>query len=80
MKRLLTAAVLLAGLNAGAYATYCGPTHTKLNLESGSAVLGEHAPYDPCTASVPTTSENVLIGLSGMVLALGLVAVKRRKL
>ena len=80
MKKLLLAALLLAGLN-GAFATgICAPTHTRLDLESGSAVLGQHGPADLCPASVPTTSENVLIGLSGIVLALGLIAVKRRGL
>ena len=78
MKKLLIATALLAGLSSGAFAT-C--VHTKLDLEEGSAVLGLHgAPCDPTPVSVPTTSENVLIGLSAMVLALGLIAVKRRGL
>ena len=75
MKKTLIVAVLFAVLHSGAFAV-C-PGHTKLDSGSNREVIHQDFSCNDVT-SVPTTSENVLIALSGMVLAFGLVALRER--
>ena len=76
MKRALIAAALFAGLHASTYAN-CN-AHTNINAGVDREVIHQYG-CAPDVTSVPTTSENVLIALSGIVLALGLFATKRRQ-
>ena len=76
MKKALIAVALIAGLQTGAFAQQCN-RHTKIDAGADREVI--HRDFADCVvASVPTTSENVLIALSGVVLAFGLVALRRR--
>ena len=76
MRRTLIASALFAALQTSAFAD-CPPVHTKIDVGVDRESIQRDSQCQSVT-SVPTTSENVLIALSGTMLALGLLALGKR--
>ena len=78
MKKALISFALIASLQASVFAQSCNPpVHTRIDVGVDREVIHRDEQCQT-VASVPTTSENMLIALSGMLLAFGLVAARKR--